>query len=340
MCNYVFEEPEQVIQNGYMYEENGVLYCASGTQKGVYWYVYARNNPLSYTDPNGEFIWFVPIIIGAVVGAVQGAMMAKAAGATGWDFAAYMFMGAGIGAVAGGISMGVGMAVGGALAGVGIGGFAGGAITGAAAGFTSGAITGLGMGTLAGKTGADLWKSVGQGALIGMGTGALIGGTVQGIASARQGNSFWTGRPLNAPQATVATEPKTTPTETKPYNAKYQDPSEIKLPEKLYKYTYEHPEKWDNPNTILPGKDGNAYYTTDGSLNSLNAKIDLSLPKLPAYKLEILTSDPNFNLQNIQIIRSVNGNVFNSGGGGWEILYNAPYSPSEYYFWNIIQLGP
>ena len=176
-------------------------------------YSYARNNPLRYTDPSGQFIWFVPIIIGAVVGAVQGAMMANAAGVTGLNFAAYMFMGAGIGAVAGGVSMGVGAAVGGALAGVGIGGFAGGAISGAAAGLTSGAITGLGMGTLAGKTGADLWKSTWTGALIGMGTGAIIGGTAQGIAAAKQGNSFWTGKPLNAPQAAPATETATT---TKP----------------------------------------------------------------------------------------------------------------------------
>jgi len=54
MCNYAFEEPEQVIQNGYMYEENGVLYCASGTQKGVYCYTYCLNNPLHYTDPSGN----------------------------------------------------------------------------------------------------------------------------------------------------------------------------------------------------------------------------------------------------------------------------------------------
>ena len=33
MCNYVFEELESVIQNGYMYEEKRVLYCASATQK-------------------------------------------------------------------------------------------------------------------------------------------------------------------------------------------------------------------------------------------------------------------------------------------------------------------
>jgi hypothetical protein len=336
--NFVFEVQKPVISGSYEYEENGVYYCASATEKGVYRYSYARNNPLRYTDPSGEFIWFIPIIIGAVVGAVQGAMMAKAAGATGWDFAAYMFMGAGIGAVAGGISMGVGMAVGGALATAGIGGFAGGAISGAAAGFASGAITGVGMGTLAGKTGNDLWKSVWQGALIGAGTGALIGGTAQGIAAAKQGNSFWTGKPLNAPQAAVAETSTTTSnasSETKPYNANYQEPSEIKVPDKLYHYTKENPSNWTE---LKPGQNGKLYFTDNGSLNKVSAPIELALDKVPGYRIEIFTSDPNFNFSNIDIIRTATGNVYGQGGGGWEIIYNGNYLPSAYYHWNIISI--
>ena len=33
--NFVFVESKPVIQNAYTYEENGVLYCASTTQKKV-----------------------------------------------------------------------------------------------------------------------------------------------------------------------------------------------------------------------------------------------------------------------------------------------------------------
>jgi len=55
MCNYRFEESKPVIQTSYTYEENGVLYCTSATQKGVYWYVYALNNPLKYKDPTGQW---------------------------------------------------------------------------------------------------------------------------------------------------------------------------------------------------------------------------------------------------------------------------------------------
>jgi len=52
--NYVFNEPVAVIENSCTYEENGVLYCASATEKGVYCYSYCLNNPLMYTDPSGQ----------------------------------------------------------------------------------------------------------------------------------------------------------------------------------------------------------------------------------------------------------------------------------------------
>jgi len=57
MCNYVFNEQKPVIENAYTYEENGVLYCASATQKGVYRYSYCLNNPLKYVDPSGD-TWY------------------------------------------------------------------------------------------------------------------------------------------------------------------------------------------------------------------------------------------------------------------------------------------
>jgi hypothetical protein len=39
-------------------------------------YSYARNNPFVYTDPHGEFPW-IPIIIGAIIGAYSGGVMAN-----------------------------------------------------------------------------------------------------------------------------------------------------------------------------------------------------------------------------------------------------------------------
>ena len=40
-------------------------------------YVYAYNNPLAYTDPSGEVAWFIPIIIGFVIGAYVGGFISR-----------------------------------------------------------------------------------------------------------------------------------------------------------------------------------------------------------------------------------------------------------------------
>ena len=50
-------------------------------------YSYARNNPLMYTDPSGEFAFLAPMISGIIMGvfqgAIQGAMIASQKGANG-----------------------------------------------------------------------------------------------------------------------------------------------------------------------------------------------------------------------------------------------------------------
>ncbi|NGM90394.1 hypothetical protein G5B35_24145, partial [Parapusillimonas sp. SGNA-6] len=58
------------------------------------------NNPLVYVDENGEF-FFIPIIIGAIIGGVSGYLAGKAPGAKGWDMVGYIAGGAGIGALSG-----------------------------------------------------------------------------------------------------------------------------------------------------------------------------------------------------------------------------------------------
>jgi len=83
---------------------------------------------------------------------------------------------------------------------------------------------------------------------------------------------------------------------------------------------------------------GRVYYTNDGSLGKLNATMDLAMPKTPGYRIEILTSDPNFNLSNIEVIRTVTGNVNGHGGGGWEILYRGTYLRDALYQWTITPL--
>jgi RHS repeat-associated protein len=56
-------------------------FVADGTYSQDYnRYSYTRNNPPIYTDPSGEIVWFVPIIIGAAIGAYLGYKIADAQG--------------------------------------------------------------------------------------------------------------------------------------------------------------------------------------------------------------------------------------------------------------------
>lgn len=70
-------------------------------------YSYCLNNPLVYTDPTGELAWFVPVIIGAVVGFEAGGWINSGTPAfwkwEGEDWAA-AGVGAMVGAAAGGLT--------------------------------------------------------------------------------------------------------------------------------------------------------------------------------------------------------------------------------------------
>jgi RHS repeat-associated protein len=157
-------------------------------QSPGYWlnynrYGYALNNPLKYTDPDGEF-FIEAMIIGAFINTfIQGASgNINSAG----DF----FLSMGIGALSGAAGYGAGQLVAGA---VGTIGFAGGAMTGAAGGFAGGFVGGAGN---AWAGGASFGQGLGQG-LIGGGfgavTGGLVGGISGGITATKHGGKFWSG---------------------------------------------------------------------------------------------------------------------------------------------------
>ena len=142
-------------------------------------YTYAYGNPFRYIDPSGEIVWFVPVIIGAVIGGVSGYMIGDAAGAKGWDMLGYIAGGALIGGLSGGAAAGVSALGGGAmLAGAAAGAVGGGGFSGLATGWNSEAmLKGAAFGAISGFVGGGL------GSAIGGGWGALAGGVASNLTS-------------------------------------------------------------------------------------------------------------------------------------------------------------
>jgi RHS repeat-associated protein len=161
-------------------------YTQGGSQ-GYNRYTYAMNNPLKYTDPDGQN----PILIGAIIGGAVNVYTHWGQIKNGWDFAKAF----GVGAVAGAATVWAGA---GAIASMGLG------TTGAISGFVGGGIGAI-VGSpiqIAGNfvffndgfTGGDYLKGIAMGAI----GGAVVGGIVAGI----RGENFWWGN-------TVRTSPVT-----------------------------------------------------------------------------------------------------------------------------------
>ena len=150
-------------------------------------YAYCMNNPLKYTDPDGEW---AHLVIGALIGGIVNL-------ATNWNSINTFGEGLayfGIGATAGVVGAATGGAAAGAMK---LGGFVSGAVSGAAGGASSGFITGSGN---AWMQGANFGQGLKAGAIaggIGAGTGALFGGLTRGFVDYRKGYSFWEGKRID-----------------------------------------------------------------------------------------------------------------------------------------------
>ncbi|MEW5745818.1 MAG: FG-GAP-like repeat-containing protein [Nitrospirota bacterium] len=173
-------------------------------------YSYARNNPLLYTDPTGQFFGIDDLIIGAVIG---GAIFGGAnAAIQGGDFGDIL-SGAFIGGVTGGIAGGFGLAASSIVTAAGasaatatfVGGIAGGAIGGVISSAESGKIgQGLLIGAITGGVSGYLGTlNLGAGYLgdfVQLGTSTLIGG----VTSELTGGTFSEGAYIGAMSAAVA----------------------------------------------------------------------------------------------------------------------------------------
>ena len=168
-------------------------------------YTYCLNNPLKYTDPDGE-IWH--LVIGAAIGGVMNWAMNGAEFS--WRGLGYFGVGAAAGALGAGVGSGMMAASAGSSFGAGFIGsqgamaaisssytssFLSGAAVGSASGFTSGFVAGTGNSWLSGNnfgqglTGglvAGVWGALGS---------AVIGGISSGFHARMDKRHFITGKP-------------------------------------------------------------------------------------------------------------------------------------------------
>ncbi len=144
-------------------------------------YSYCLNNPMVYTDPSGEIVWFIPVVFGAMLNAtIQGAS---------GNLGSYskLFKSLAVGAASGYAGAWAGGLVGGSV------GFVSGATSGAAGGFAGGFVSGTGN---AWSNGASFEQGFKQGVVsggLGAATGGLIGGISGGINAIKHNGKFWDG---------------------------------------------------------------------------------------------------------------------------------------------------
>ena len=166
-------------------------------------YSYCLNNPLKYTDPDGEIAWFV---VAAFAGGVFNVAFNMDNINDAGDFFKYFGVGAAAG-VAGGY---VGNLVTGAITAsgvIGTGGICGGLLIGGASGATSGFILGGGNSWLINGNFNSFLSDAFIGLAIGGVTGALIGGVTGAINAHNKGYDLWTGQPKQPlPQVNIDTE--------------------------------------------------------------------------------------------------------------------------------------
>ena len=167
-------------------------YTHGGTQ-GMNRYSYVYNNPLRFTDPDGEN---PAILVGAVIGGFVNLGVGLYSGEVrdGMDFLVYFGTGAAIGALAG-ATAGASLAATGLSASSVAGGAFAGAVGGAVGGGLQGATNAAYQTIKYNAPSENIGESFIKGMVYGAIGGAVIGGIVGGYAASRNGANIWTGKP-------------------------------------------------------------------------------------------------------------------------------------------------
>jgi RHS repeat-associated protein len=273
-------------------------------------YAYVLNNPLKFTDPNGEFFWFA-VLIGAAIGAISQALKP---GATFGSILA----GALIGAAAGLIGAGVGSVVaGGSFFGSTVAstmGFWSGAAAGAAGGFAGGFVGAAGNAWLNGSSFGEGLVSGIKAALIGGVTGGIAGGISGGINAVKNGREFWSGEKWQ--EITLGYGGEGTSGFTKDFELgkKWDTEFEMKISRTLQK------GEWDCTHACKLSVD--KYYSTTGQ-SSINSKW-----------LNYVNSNNGMKNTFIQGYYKGAGYQVSSFGNG----YNGSYAPKNALPWMLSEM--
>ena len=148
---------------------------APGLAQNYNGYIYCLNNPLRYTDPDGDFVILAAIILGAYLG---GSSINGTFNPLEWDYSdPATYGGIIVGGLAGWAGASVGMAAGASALASGATAIEAGIAAGMTGGIVTGAINGTGLTALSGGNLEDMFAGMVQGAVMGGFAGAASGGT-------------------------------------------------------------------------------------------------------------------------------------------------------------------